>query len=478
MAVLNVKVFYPDGEFKMEISGSCHPDDFVMKMFETVADFDFEGYNLVACGENGEDWAETRWYSKFNLEEYFGQQIVPRPAITLVINDAYFEHRLKVTGKDEYEDSSYSSKAETDDNDSNGTTTESEDDDDDDGEGDKKSRDGDDKGGYHDKDHDGDASSGSSAMTATAMVQEFLTTTPETLDKHLHYIIELTNSKDETQALMNNFKAKAVSIYNAYNKSRDKVKKFEKEERAVAKAKATAKSRAEKAQETEEKKQTTVTLNIRPSSEMAPFTIKMTYYDTVLDIKEAIGQKIGLSKSKAKHIVLNYNNRDFYKQDNRKTVGKYFPDGSTVTMASLGSDGAKRKVTDTPLSLKSDKMEEVMTELQLNLLQLESKGVPNIAGIYKHIVSIAKKPENTNLDNTMETLSIETLKLLQSALRSSNNDTVKFDALTKHLGGNIVATIADIEKYSKVLKGATKCLTIIMTYRAYLTDSGKMSWEP
>ena len=47
-----------------------------------------------------------------------------------------------------------------------------------------------------------------------------------------------------------------------------------------------------------------------------------------------------------------------------------------------GSGGAKRKTitsAETSLSLKGDKMEEMMTELQLHLLMLESKGVANIA---------------------------------------------------------------------------------------------------
>ena len=127
---------------------------------------------------------------------------------------------------------------------SEGSNTEEE------GDGDDKSCDGDDR----DKDrHSGGgdgrsdaASSPEATIRATTLMKVFMDMPKDTIRKHFHYIIELADGKGDTQALMNSFKPKAVSIYNSLNKSRDKVENYEKEERAIAEARAIAKSRAEK----------------------------------------------------------------------------------------------------------------------------------------------------------------------------------------------------------------------------------------
>lgn len=200
-----------------------------------------------------------------------------------------------------------------------------------------------------------------------------------------------------------------------------------------------------------------ITLNIRPTSEGAPFTIKVQKGSTIRSMKILMmkhihgeeGEKKSLSRAKKIRMIHTNQNKEIENSDSHhRTTCRNFglQDGHTITINAVGLGGGKRGSSSVGVKSKEEFNASIMEEIDILSMRIQTVGSasPHIESVLSKIMDIkngiiAKKsvfPLLLNLINeqTVAQLMAEVLPASSKPLeRSKKVATILFNQDLKNL---------------------------------------------
>ena len=450
----------PDFNQEIEVEGSTTLLDIT-----SLLDDDFEGVICVLS----EDKVFKSFKGNETLSDYLENQ-------GMVLEDGLVFLALPFDTYETYHPSS--AEEEEDDDESEGTDSE--------GDNTPRSRDGSEESDDEDKDdkpdkggYGGKQTSGTGATSSTDLKTQ--NPEPDFFDKHFLTLVSQAKTKQDFLDIQNKAEKMFKFYYDQSVSARNRYKKMVSEERKQKTAEEKAKNSTTRKAETAAKKVKVINLTVKCVGR-GDIKVQIANGETLLTLKEKVGQSLGLSKSKCKAIVLSVNDKSYPKDNNRKLVGSIFEDGSVITMTSTGQGGGKRSSkTDTGINSKDERVIALKENINTVLLRLSinsgaSPAIDEMAKNFNDIVSgVDKDPENVfsllvqGFDKTM-------LMKIISGFGSSANSKAKFGAVSQAIFDNSLTPIREVKQQVSLIETTLASTVEMMIVSQFSDSAGNIDW--
>ena len=296
------------------------------------------------------------------------------------------------------------------------------------------------------------------------------------------HLLEKTNNIEELEKMKKKQYDKTLVEVKMFRSIQKKLKDLKKEVKKAEKKEASiAMKEDEKAKKKEEREMPfNIFVQIPNETEMKALQVNGSM--TSGGLRALIGTTIlrGMVKKDVKKMSLYLGENNITESPRKTLTSLGVVSDITVRVKFGGAGGGKSTGGKDMVIHKATKHEKIrMKEMEVKVLLNTLKGLqqPTHDESVNIIVNASKSTSPNMMKDAINLMSLESLRSIQTAMNTSNNESTRIDAITKAVYANVFNTMMEMNEFQRAMVDASRSTVQFAMMKTYATETGRLTWD-